>query len=788
MPSKENRPLPMKCCRTLSQTWNLVKIAFFVIVLAACPTATWAAPVISSVTPRSVRPAQTTEVTLVGTELTSPLNAWTTFAADVKVLATAEGADDSKTAKLAITLTEKSAVGVGGLVVSNAQGVSQLFLVMVDDLPATTDGGKNNTAETAQGVDQPTNIIGTSSGTTHDYYSFQVTAEEVISFDVYASRIGSSMDPVLRLLTAAGDELAYADDSDGLNTDCRFRHQFATAGTYIIEVADSGYKSGQPYALRIGNFPNVTTAFPLGIQQGAEAAVGFTGPSKDEAQVSSIYENGNANGTLLAVSARAADSNASGMALAIALGGVQVVEQEPNDEFKQASQINLPGGASGLLDQAGDVDLFKFQAEKGKRLRFRGYSRSLGSPAVVKYRVLKVDGTQVAAAAVTDEDEFVLSWVVPETGEYLLEAVDLLRRGGNNFGYLITAEQGNSFSLSLKNDKATKNKYLVDAKLGAISFPVTVARDGYDGPITITTTNDIPGLLWYRNVLAKGVNAATVVVQFPADIEAGALVNFQIVGAAEIDGQTVQIPLMSREWIRTQFTMMSHPPSYLNRLFQYATVETTAEFFEPAFTPAVAYVPRGSKTATLSMTTKSKLEAFKGALVPFYGDISDGVSVAGKDNKGTHAITVTVAEDLTPEQAKEKSFTVHAFAEHAGRGHMVSRTVTIEVIDPITVSVELAAAITVGESQKMKVVVVRGPGSKAEAVTVAVQGLPKTVTVPAELTIAADKSEIEVEIKAAANAEAVAIQDVLVTANTKYAGKDVQASSNKIVVQVKAAE
>ncbi|MFP6586401.1 MAG: hypothetical protein VB814_02080, partial [Pirellulaceae bacterium] len=268
-----------------------MKIAFSVIVLTACSPATWAAPVISSVSPRSFRPAQTTEVTLVGTELTSPLNAWTTFAADVKVLAIADGADDNKTAKLSITLTEKSAVGVGGLVVSNAKGVSQLFLVMVDDLPATTDGGKNNTAGTAQGVDQPTNIIGTSSGTTHDYYSFQAKAAEVISFDIYASRIGSSMDPVLRLLTAAGDELAYADDSDGLNSDCRFRHQFASAGTYIIEVADSGYKSGQPYALRIGNFPIVTTAFPLGIQTGVEAAVGFTGPSRDEAQVSSIYEN-----------------------------------------------------------------------------------------------------------------------------------------------------------------------------------------------------------------------------------------------------------------------------------------------------------------------------------------------------------------------------------------------------------------------------------------------------------------------------------------------------------------
>jgi hypothetical protein len=83
---------------------------------------------------------------------------------------------------------------------------------------------------------------------------------------------------------------------------------------------------------------------------------------------------------------------------------------------------------------------------------------------------------------------------------------------------------------------------------------------------------------------------------------------------------------------------------------------------------------------------------------------------------------------------------------------------------------------------------VRAPGSKAEAVTVVVQGLPENVTVPKELTIAADKSEIEVELTVPANAEVAAIQDVLVTVKTKYAGKDVQASSNKIIVAVKAAE
>ena len=746
------------------------------------------APVISQMTPRSVQPGSTTEVTITGTELTSPLNVWTSFQATVKVIPTPEGMDDSKTARLAITLDAEIQVGVAAVAVSNAQGISPIFMVLVDDLTNVTDAGSNTNRKTPQLLELPGSVAGQSGGTTHDYYSFEVVAGQQLSFDILASRIASPMDPVLRLYNPSGQEVAFADDDAGLNADCRFRQTFSTAGTYLLEVADSAYKAGHPYLLRIGDFPLATTSFPVGIQSGVEKSLEFTGPAVGEAHATRMFQEGRPSGSFVSVSARAETSDSSGLALGVATDTVQSQEQEPNDDLKQASPAILPGGVSGRFDRPGDIDFYQFKAEKGQRFRFRGYSRSLGSPAIVKYRVLKLDGTQLADAPLTDEDEFVVAWVAPEAGEFLLEATDLLRRGGNNYGYLIHAELGSTFRLDLKNDAASKNQYLVDAGRGAIRFSVTVVRDGYDGPITVTTGNDIPGLQWFQNVIPKGGKAATVTVRFPADTKAGTLVNFQIVGEAEIDGNVVQVPLTSRDWLRTKFVMLSYPPTFLDGLFQYATVPAIDEFFEPALNPAIAYVPRGTTSAVLTMTTKSKLEAFKGALSPFYEDISEGISVAGKDDKGTHTITVTVPDNLTDETVKDKSFTVTAFADHAGHGQIVTRTVPIQIVDPLLVTVELPAGIEVGKSQKAKITIVRGPGSKAEAVAISVEGLPANLSVPKELMIAADKTELEFEIAASAEAVVATTEGVLVTAKSKYAGKDVQSSSNKIAVEVKAVE
>ena len=107
-------------------------LPIFVGLLLLMATTVKAAPNISSVTPLGLQPGATTEVSLGGTELTSPLKIWTSFPAEVEVLPTSEGADDATTAKLRLKLTKNVGVGVGAISVAGVTGVSQLYLVVIE--------------------------------------------------------------------------------------------------------------------------------------------------------------------------------------------------------------------------------------------------------------------------------------------------------------------------------------------------------------------------------------------------------------------------------------------------------------------------------------------------------------------------------------------------------------------------------------------------------------------------------------------------------------------------------
>ncbi len=742
-----------------------------------------AAPNITSVNPYGITAGATTEVSLSGTQLTSPLKVWTSFPAKVEVLPTPEGTDDATTAKLRITLLENVGVGVGAISVANATGVSQLYIIVIEDAPVIAEPSSNNVLADAALITLPAAVQASSSGTTADFFKFEATADQVVSVDVLAARLNSTMDPVVRLLAADGTELAYSDDSEGLGADARLRVKIPTDGQYAVEVVDSKYAGNLPYYVRIGEFPLTTTTLPAAVQVGGERDVSFSGTGAS-GLTAKVALAATIAGDDVRAGARTAAGVISGFARARASSDTQAVEVEPNNEITQATAAIFPGGASGVFQQRGDKDYFKFNATKGQRLRFAGHSRKLGSPAVVNFRVLKTDGSQLAAAPINPENEFFVAWSVPEDGEYILEASELLQRGGESFAYVIEVAVGNTFTLALKNDKATRNRFVVDEGKGGFQFPITVTRDGYAGPITIKAKTEISGVTWHNNVVAKDGKEITVLLEFSQETKAGDFVNLEIVGEAEIDGQVVQVPLTSRDWTRTQFGAVTYPYSFLQGVVQYATVPAIEEFFEPKFEPEAVYVARGETTATIKMSTASKHKDFKGALTRMFEDIPDGITVADKADKGVHTITVTVPAEL----ADEKAFTVKAYAEHAGHLQFVKRSVPIKVVDPLTVSIKLEAGIASGTSQKAVVTIVRAPGSAAEVVTLTLAGLPDKVTVPTELTIAADKTELEVEVTAAADAAVAKTDGITVTAKSKYAGKDVSAVSTAIAVEVKAAE
>ncbi|MBI3963027.1 MAG: VWA domain-containing protein, partial [Deinococcus sp.] len=77
-------------------------------------------------------------------------------------------------------------------------------------------------------------------------FTFSANAGTVISAQVFARRLGSPLDPVLRLLAPDGTQLATNDNFSGLSSDSRLDVQLSQDGFYTLEVGSSGDRGSGP--------------------------------------------------------------------------------------------------------------------------------------------------------------------------------------------------------------------------------------------------------------------------------------------------------------------------------------------------------------------------------------------------------------------------------------------------------------------------------------------------------------------------------------------------------------
>ena len=115
---------------------------------------------------------------------------------------------------------------------------------MIDDLPNVTKSGTHKTIASAQELKLPVAVDGNCEETSFDYYAFRAKKGQRVSVEVVANRLGSPLDPVVRLLDAAGKELVYCDDDPAVGSDARFSFTAPRTGRYFIELRDVGYQGG----------------------------------------------------------------------------------------------------------------------------------------------------------------------------------------------------------------------------------------------------------------------------------------------------------------------------------------------------------------------------------------------------------------------------------------------------------------------------------------------------------------------------------------------------------------
>src|SRR5438552_7389802 len=488
-------------------------------------------PVLNHAVPSAVAPGKTTTLTFFGEKLNGATELWTSFPAKVSRISS-DKTNDPSSGEIAFQLSvpKNSPVGIGAVELTTTNGISDLHLIMIDDLPSVTKSGTNKTIASVQELKPPVAVDGNCEELSLDYYTFKAKKSQRVSIEVVANRLGSPLDPVVRLLDAAGKELLYCDDDRATGSVSRVRFTSPATGRYVIELRDIGYQGGSKYRyrLRVGNFPLASAPFPLGARQGAQTKLTFVGRAVDGVRPVSLRVPENA--TRVPLNARFPGGKACGF-VTLATGRLpEVMEIEPNETPEKATKIPVPSVVNGRFAKPKDRDWFEFSAGQGQRLVFSGKTRSLGSPCDLFMRLFNADGKQLAEADISGANEGTLTNKFNEAGTYRLFVEELNRGGEPDYVYRIEVEPFHAgFVLSLETNKVEASSG------GSFGLKVTAARREYDGPITLSLAGLGDDFVLGNNVIAEKKNETSLKVKLPARVESGQMFHFTIVGQARVD-------------------------------------------------------------------------------------------------------------------------------------------------------------------------------------------------------------------------------------------------------------
>jgi len=301
--------------------------------------------------------------------------------------------------KLEVTVGAKAPLGRHSFRLLTPLGTTNAATLVVGRLPEVAEVEPNGPPAGPQALTLPATVNGILVKEDVDRYRFDARAGQRLVFEAAASRIGSSLDAVLRLMDASGHELARSNGSG--RPDAVLAHTFAADGSFVVEVSDNLHGGGPGYFYRLtaGELPYLTRVFPLGVRRGTSATVQVYGDNLDTG-AASVDAAGLApdKGS---VRVRVESSRGEPLnSLDVAVGDdPEVQEREPND-LAHAQPIAPPVTVNGRIDGAAgrDEDVFRFRATRGQALVFTVMAARLGSPLDSVLEVLDARGHAVPRA------------------------------------------------------------------------------------------------------------------------------------------------------------------------------------------------------------------------------------------------------------------------------------------------------------------------------------------------------------------------------------------------------
>jgi hypothetical protein len=385
---------------------------------------------------------------------------------------------DATQFSVSVKVPADAIAGVYPVRVLTKLGVSNARPLTLDPLKDVSEEKSNTKRAGAQKVELNSAVVGTIAAESADFFAVPAVAGRRLTVEVVAKRLGSALDPVIVLADAAtGRELPglYAEDTPGLQQDCRVSYVPKTDGTVLVELRDATYKGGPDFAyrLRVGDFPAVLATFPAAGERGRTVDVRGLGTDAKQAlkfdRAPVLFAPGSAWGLPVRISEHP-----------------EAIETEPNNSSKEANPLAVPGGITAGFFEKADRDWFRFPAKKGAKLELTARTAELPTATEVLLSVRDAAGKELAksdAMQATARVEF----TPPADGEYFAVCEPLNYQYGPGEVYWLTAKLVQpDFSIT-----ATDAVSLSSDGFGVV--PITLTRAGFDGVVTLNL-DGVPGV------------------------------------------------------------------------------------------------------------------------------------------------------------------------------------------------------------------------------------------------------------------------------------------------------
>ncbi|MDX1980430.1 MAG: hypothetical protein SFV51_09185 [Bryobacteraceae bacterium] len=461
-----------------------------------------APPVINDLQPRGAQKGRPFVLTLFGRELGDGAKVHSTLPATFTPMAPEKTGPmlEGRYASFLVEPKESLETGIYPIRVETPDGISNIQLFTVGSFPEIAEeesrpgslANLNDGIEGAQALPSPpVTVNGVLRGPERDLFRISAKAGEKRVFEVEARRIGSAIDPVIRVLDQSGKMLARSEDAALLSLDARVELTFPREGYYYVEVRDARFstQSASYYRLKTGAYSWADEIFPLGGQRGqqVEVAAGARKVTADLRHIDAKFRQ-----TFLNL------PDGATLPIPFAVG------DNPEVTEPATAALALPVTVNGRIAKAGEIDEYSFDVKPGEGLTFRMEARELGTSklmAVITVRDAK--GTVLGRSgdeplpedffnvnqSRTAGDPSVQVEIPRDVRTVKVSVEDLALRGGAGYGYRLHAGAG------AQDFRLTMNvPYLNIPAGGSVAVPVTMERFGYQGDVHLRLVNAPKGL------------------------------------------------------------------------------------------------------------------------------------------------------------------------------------------------------------------------------------------------------------------------------------------------------